>query len=242
LEKLVQVALKSLSMRHSAQIDPAFLEKARSAIHDHAEAGARLREEFFRTAEDTLIGMALRTAAALASGNKALLCGNGGSAADAQHLAGEFVNRFLLDRPPLAAIALSTDSSVLTAIGNDFAFDLVFQKQVQALGQAGDILIGLSTSGNSANVLKAMQAARGKGMLTFGLTGKGGGDMASLSDMLLDVPSSHTPLIQEVHIAAGHLLCQLTDHFLFENVAALAPLLSGAPEPTAADEAHPGRE
>ncbi len=203
--------------------------KARTVISEHAETGARLREEFFRDETETLLALSLRIAGALASGRKVLLCGNGGSAADAQHLAGEFVNRFLMDRPPLAALALSTDTSVLTAIGNDFGFEQVFQKQVQALGNAGDVLIGLSTSGNSPNVVLAMQSARDQGLMTVGFTGRGGGAMAVLSDFLLAVPSTHTPLVQEIHITAGHLICQLTDHFLFENVAALAPLLSGQP-------------
>ena len=209
------------------QLGSALTAKARTVIAQHAEAGARLREEFFRNEAETLITVALRIAAALASGRKILLCGNGGSAADAQHLAGEFVNRFLMDRPPLAAVALSTDTSVLTAIGNDFGFEQVFQKQVQAIGNVGDVLLSLSASGNSENVVCAMQAGREQGLLTVSLTGRGGGTMAGLSDFLLAVPSAHTPLIQETHIAAGHVLCQLTDYFLFENVAALAPFLSG---------------
>lgn len=193
-------------------------------IAGHARDGALLREEFFRAQGQALRDAALRAALCLASGGKILLCGNGGSAADAQHLAAEFVNRFLIDRPALPALALSTDTSALTAIGNDLDFSQIFARQVEALGRKGDILVGISTSGNSANVLSALQSARRAGLCTLGLTGQGG-DMAAFCDILLAVPSRHTPLIQETHIAAGHLLCQLTDYYLFENVAALTPYL-----------------
>lgn len=191
-------------------------------ITTHARQGAELRQTFFARHAQNLEDAASRMAVALAQGHKLLLCGNGGSAADAQHLAGEFVNRFLLDRPPLPAIALSTDTSVLTAISNDFGYSQVFAKQVQALGQPGDVLLAISTSGNSANVLEALRAARGQGLFTVGLSGAGGGAMADGCDILLDVPHAHTPLVQEIHIAAGHMLCQLVDHFLFENVSGLA--------------------
>lgn len=190
-------------------------------IATHAREGAELRRAFFAQHAHSLRDAALRVAKALAMGNKILLCGNGGSAGDAQHLAGEFVNRFLIDRPPLPALALSTDTSVLTAIGNDFGYDLIFAKQVQALGQPGDVLLGISTSGNSPNVLEALHAARERDMLTIGLTGKSGGAMSAHCDIVLDVPHGHTPLVQEVHIAAGHVLCQLVDHYLFENASEL---------------------
>ena len=156
-------------------------------------------------------------------GGQILLCGNGGSAADAQHLAAEFVNRFLMDRPALPALALSTDTSALTAIGNDLDFSQIFARQVEALGRKGDLLVGISTSGNSANVLAALQTARRTGLFTVGLTGQGGGGMAPLCHILLETPTRHTPLVQELHIAAGHLFCQLTDYYLFENVTALTP-------------------
>ncbi|MFZ5775537.1 MAG: D-sedoheptulose-7-phosphate isomerase [Thermodesulfobacteriota bacterium] len=151
----------------------------------------------------------------LRAGNKLLLCGNGGSAADAQHLAAEFVNRFLIDRPPLAAIALTTDSSILTSVGNDFSFDDIFAKQIQAIGQAGDLLLAISTSGNSPNVIKAVEAARARGIRTALLTGKGGGKLAPMVDLVLDVPSSHTPAIQEAHLWVEHLLCQIVDEALY---------------------------
>ncbi|SDF49073.1 D-sedoheptulose 7-phosphate isomerase [Desulfovibrio legallii] len=203
-------------------------DTALETIAAHAAAGARLREEFFRLRAEDLRLAALRTAACLAQGGKVLFCGNGGSAADAQHLAAELVNRFLMDRPALPGLALTTDTSALTAIGNDLDFSRVFARQVEALGRKGDVLAGISTSGNSPNVLAALETARRAGLCTIGFTGNGGGAMASLCDILLDVPHTSTPLIQETHIAAGHLLCQLTDYYLFENVAALQPLLATA--------------
>lgn len=200
-------------------------DKAVSSILKHAEAGAELRWRFFSAQAEYIAQVGLQLAVALAKGNKILFCGNGGSAADAQHLAAEFVNRFLMDRPPLPAIALTTDSSILTAIGNDFGFDQVFVKQVSALGKAGDVLVGISSSGNSGNILLALKEARELGMITLGLTGNQGGKMRELCDILINVDSDSTPLVQEIHIAVGHLLCSLTDYYLFENVAAIAPFL-----------------
>jgi len=197
-----------------------------AAILEHAEAGAELRRRFFARQAPLVANAALRMAATLAKGNKLLFCGNGGSAADAQHLAAEFVNRFIMDRRPLPAIALSTDTSVLTAIGNDFGFDLVFSKQVEALGNPGDMLIAISTSGNSKNVLNAVEAARMRAIAVLGLTGGTGGSMAGLCDVLIAVDDARTPLIQEIHITVGHLLCGLTDYYLFENPAELEPYLS----------------
>jgi D-sedoheptulose 7-phosphate isomerase len=194
-------------------------------ILSHSEAGCTLRKHFFEDQAEHLAAIARTVAVCLARGGKALLCGNGGSAADAQHLAAEFVNRFKLERPPLPAIALTTDTSILTAIGNDYGFDLVFAKQVQALGDKGDILVALSTSGNSGNVLQAIEAARKKNMAVIGMTGQGGGEMARRCDFLIAVPHASTPLVQEIHIAAGHLLCELVDYFLFEAVHELAPYL-----------------
>ena len=206
-------------------------DNARQIVLEHATEGARLRERYFQQNADRVVELALQMALTLARGRKIMFCGNGGSAADAQHLAAEFVNRFMMERPPLPALALTTDSSILTAIGNDYGFEQVFQKQVQALGQPGDMLVGISTSGNSPNVVLALKAAREKGVTTVGMTGRGGGEMAALCDYLLDVSDRRTPLVQEIHITVGHLLCQLTDHFLFENVLALQPYLEGkAPE------------
>jgi D-sedoheptulose 7-phosphate isomerase len=154
-------------------------------------------------------------AQSLAKGGKLLIFGNGGSAADAQHMAGEMVNRFLMERPSLPAIALTTDTSVLTAIGNDYHFDEIFVKQVKALGREGDVALGISTSGRSPNVVKALAAARGKGMTNLGLTGREGGDMGPLCDVLMCAPSEETPRIQEVHALVIHILCELVDIKLF---------------------------
>ncbi len=184
-------------------------------LETYVAEGDALREAFFSAQGEEVVRLAHVLAGALARGGKILLCGNGGSAADAQHLAAEFVNRFLIDRRPLPALALTTDTSILTAVGNDFGFDLVFAKQVQALGREGDVLLGLSTSGNSPNVVAALEAGRALGMITIGLTGEGGGAMRGLCDYLLAVPSRRTPLIQEIHITVGHLLCLVTDEILF---------------------------
>ncbi len=155
--------------------------------------------------------------AALKAGNKILLFGNGGSAADAQHLAGEFVNRFIIERPPLPAIALTTDTSVITSIGNDYDFSEIFSKQIRAIGQKGDIAWGMSTSGTSANVVKAMETAKKIGMVTIGLTGRDGGEIAKMADHALIVSSTSTPRIQEVHITAGHVICEMVDFKLFQR-------------------------
>jgi len=155
--------------------------------------------------------------AALKLGKKILLAGNGGSAADAQHIAGEFVSRFAFDRPGLPAVALTTDTSILTAIGNDYGYEKLFSRQVQALGQAGDIFIGYSTSGTSPNVLGAFKEARTRGLLCIGMTGNRGGPMTELCDYLLAVPAKETPKIQEGHLVLGHILCGLVEKELFSR-------------------------
>lgn len=147
---------------------------------------------------------------------KILLAGNGGSAADAQHIAGEFVSRFAFDRPGLPAIALTTDTSILTAIGNDYGYEKLFSRQIQALGQRGDIFIGYSTSGKSPNILLAFEEARKNEMLCIGFTGNRGGPMKSICDFLLEVPSVDTPKIQEGHLVLGHILCGLVESTLFK--------------------------
>jgi D-sedoheptulose 7-phosphate isomerase len=156
-------------------------------------------------------------AGTLQEGGKILLFGNGGSAADAQHLAAEFVNRFRIERPPLAALALTTDTSILTSIANDYDFLEVFAKQVRALGRPGDLALGLSTSGNSANVVKALEAARQLGLKTLALSGGEGGPVAAAAELAIVVPSQSTPRIQEVHITIGHVLCDLVDFLLFPD-------------------------
>jgi len=151
-------------------------------------------------------------------GNKLLLLGNGGSAADAQHIAAEFVNRFIIDRPPLPAIALTTDTSILTSVANDSAFQDIFARQIKALGKEGDVVIGLSTSGNSPNVIRALEVAKEMGIKTVALTGNDGGMLARLADIPLVVSSSSTPRIQETHILVGHILCEMVEHQLFFKV------------------------
>ncbi|EPR35677.1 Phosphoheptose isomerase [Alkalidesulfovibrio alkalitolerans DSM 16529] len=205
-------------------------DQALSRVLGHARQGGDLREKFFAEYGQAVVDVARLMAVSLARGGKLLFCGNGGSAADAQHLAAEFVNRFELERPPLPALALTTDTSILTAVGNDYGFEQVFQKQVQALGHKGDVLVAISTSGNSENVVLALRAAREKEMVTIGLTGQGGGEMAQMCDCLLAVPHKRTCLVQEIHITVGHMVCDLVDYFLFEAVHELTPYLDPAAE------------
>ncbi|MES2349822.1 MAG: D-sedoheptulose 7-phosphate isomerase [Pseudomonadota bacterium] len=158
--------------------------------------------------------------ACIQSGGRVLLAGNGGSAADAQHIAGEFVSRFNFDRPGLSAIALTTDTSILTAIGNDYGYEQLFARQVQAHGSKGDVFIGYSTSGKSPNILKAFEEARARGLVCIGFTGNRGGPMRELCDHILEVPSSQTPKIQEGHLVLGHILCGLVESTIFTPPAA----------------------
>ena len=148
---------------------------------------------------------------ALRGGGKLALCGNGGSAADAQHIAGELVGRYLLEREPLPALALTTDTSILTAVGNDYGFDQVFVRQVEALLQSGDVLIAISTSGNARNVVAAARAAHEQAVQIIGMTGADGGELAGAADVCLKVPSDDTPRIQETHITIGHIICELVE-------------------------------
>jgi len=157
---------------------------------------------------DASVGQAIQACVqSLQKGGKLMLCGNGGSAADSQHLAAEFTGRFIKDRPPIAAVALSTDTSALTCIGNDYSFNDIFSRQIQALGKAGDCLIAISTSGNSGNVLSAVAAAKSLGIITIGLLGRDGGKLKAQCDVSIVVPSQVTARIQEAHILIGHSLC-----------------------------------
>jgi D-sedoheptulose 7-phosphate isomerase len=149
------------------------------------------------------------------AGNKVLFCGNGGSAADAQHLAAEFSGRFYKDRKALPSEALHCNTSYLTAVANDYSYDAIYSRIIDGIGNAGDVLVGLSTSGNSANIVKAFEAARSKAVITIGLTGSTGGQMKQVSDILLNVPSNDTPRIQESHIMIGHIICQLVEEQIF---------------------------
>ena len=181
------------------------------------EDSLRTKETFIRSHVDLIINTADAISTCLASGHKVLIFGNGGSAADAQHLAAEFVNRFQIERPPLAAIALTTDTSVITSIGNDYHFNDIFDKQIKAFGKQGDIAWGISTSGNSPNVVAALTTARAMNIQTIGMTGDGGGKMADLCDMLFAVSSKTTARIQETHITLGHMLCDLVEKKLYPD-------------------------
>jgi len=171
-----------------------------------AQEWRRLLEEFFAARTDAFEAAVAACVAALKKNRKILAFGNGGSAAEAQHFVAELVNRFLKPRPALRAVTLSTDTSVLTCIGNDVSFDAVFSRQVEALGEPGDIVLALTTSGNSPNVLAALKTAKELGLVTVVLTGRGGGKSAPLADILLDVPSTETPRIQEIHLYLLHVL------------------------------------
>ncbi|MGZ3578277.1 MAG: D-sedoheptulose-7-phosphate isomerase [Syntrophales bacterium] len=178
---------------------------------------SNLTDVFVAENLDGIVSIIEAITAALKAGNKILLFGNGGSAADAQHLAAEFVNRFVIERPPLPAIALTTDTSVITSIGNDYDFSEIFSKQIRAIGQPGDVAWGISTSGSSPNVIKAIEVAKKVGMVTIGMTGKDGGDMAKMVDYSLNVSSNSTPRVQEVHITVGHVICEMVDYKLFQR-------------------------
>ncbi len=166
---------------------------------------------------ETLQALANECIARFKNGNKVLFCGNGGSAADAQHLAAELSGRFYFDRPPLPSEALHVNTSFLTAVANDYGYNEVFARLVEAIGRPGDVLIGLSTSGNSANVLKAIHKAKEKGMITAGFTGRSGGKLKDSVKYLLNIPSDDTPRIQEAHILLGHILCEIIEKELFEK-------------------------
>jgi D-sedoheptulose 7-phosphate isomerase len=178
---------------------------------------SHIKDVFIGENLDVIVNAVEAITSALKAGNKILLFGNGGSAADAQHLAAEFINRFVIERPPLPAIALSTDTSVITSIGNDYDFSEIFSKQIRAIGQTGDVAWGISTSGSSPNIIKAIEAAKKIGMVTIGLTGKDGGEIAKMVDYSLHVSSNSTPRIQEVHITVGHVICEMIDFKLFQR-------------------------
>lgn len=188
----------------------------RDYIASYIQKGVQLRTTLSDHIDD-IIQIAEQLYDVFNRGNKVLLCGNGGSASDAQHVAAELVNRFRHDRQPLPAIALTTDTSVLTAISNDYSYDEVFSKQVEALATEGDCLIAISTSGTSPNIIQALRAAREKRCTTISLTGKDGGNMPPVSDICLIIPSYETPLIQEMHLTIEHLICDIVEQMVLEN-------------------------
>jgi len=206
-------ALKDVSVENEFSIDPLVIEQF-----------TQTRDVYDSMLGDKALQVKVTEAAyacveALQNGGKILLAGNGGSAADAQHIAGELVSRFAFDRPGLPAVALTTDTSILTAIGNDYGYEKLFERQVQANGRAGDVLIVYSTSGKSPNIIKALEKAREMGIVTIGLTGNKGGRMVDLCDYLLDVPSSETPKIQEGHLGLGHIICGIIENVIFGEAA-----------------------
>ncbi len=180
-------------------------------------ASIQVKEDLLKDARilDTLAASITAIVSAFKNGNKVLFCGNGGSAADAQHLAAEFSGRFYTDRDALPAEALHVNTSYITAVANDYSYDVIYSRMIKGIGNKGDILFGLSTSGNSINIVKAFEMAREKEMVTIGLTGTTGGKMKDLCDHLLNVPSTDTPRIQESHILLGHIICQLVEEQYF---------------------------
>lgn len=168
--------------------------------------------------QETLVRVASRCVSSLKEGKKLIFMGNGGSAADSQHLAGEMVSRFAFDRPGLPAIAITTDTSILTAIGNDYGFEQLFSRQIEALGQAGDVLFGISTSGKSPNILAALRKAKAMGLITIGMCGNQKATIVELTDECIEIPSEITPRIQEGHILCGHILCGLIEKAIFGEV------------------------
>jgi D-sedoheptulose 7-phosphate isomerase len=191
------------------------VKRASQLIDEFVAESHRVKAQFFQENRDPIARTVEIIAQGLRQGRKMLLFGNGGSAADAQHLAAEMIGKFGPHRSALPAIALSTDTSVLTAVGNDYGFERVFARQIEALGQRGDTAIGISTSGNSPNVLLALDVARSQGLFTVGFTGETGGHMQDRAEILFRVPSRETPRIQETHIMLGHIICELIDRELF---------------------------
>ena len=194
------------------------MKNASELIDQFVSENLRVKAQFFQENKELIAQTAETIAHGLRSGRKVLLFGNGGSAADAQHLAAELVGRFGPDRSPLAAISLSTDTSILTAVSNDYGYEKVFARQIEALGHAGDTAIAISTSGDSPSVLEALDMARSKGLFTVGFTGQTGGKMNDRAEVLFRVPSRQTPRIQETHLLLGHILCELVDRELFPGI------------------------
>jgi D-sedoheptulose 7-phosphate isomerase len=188
-------------------------------IDDIFQESINVKEKFIIDHKNDLISLSEKIVSSFTSDRKLLLCGNGGSAADAQHIAAEFVNRFEMERPPLPAIALTTDTSIITSIGNDYSFNDIFTKQIKAIGLEGDVLMAISTSGNSPNVLSAVETAREMDIYVAGLSGGDGGKLKDICDMCMIAGSEKAARVQESHILAGHIICKLVDHILFNDEA-----------------------
>jgi D-sedoheptulose 7-phosphate isomerase len=213
------MTLKSRALKHNTAMDKETIERLRKRASQHFLDSIAVKQEAEKTLPESVARGILAMVDCLKSGGKIMACGNGGSAADAQHFAAELIGRFERERQELAAIALTTDSSILTAVGNDYSYDDVFSKQVRGLGKKGDILIGISTSGNSKNVVKAIEAAKKLGMKVIALTGNGGGKIANLldkEDIHLCAPSTRTARTQETHLVLLHALCDGVDHIFLD--------------------------
>lgn len=193
------------------------MSKLKSYIKEHLQKSIGVKEQILN--DEALLKLveevALKAVEIYKKGGKTLIAGNGGSAADAQHIAGELVSRFYFDREGLPSVALTTDTSIITAIGNDYGYERLFARQLEAQGKAGDMFIGISTSGNSKNILEALKVCKNKGILSVGLTGASGGAMSALCDYCIKAPSNETPRIQEAHILIGHILCAVIEEAIF---------------------------
>jgi D-sedoheptulose 7-phosphate isomerase len=188
-------------------------------VQDRIQASINVKQDLLSDPvfHDLVANAAMQIVKSLRAGGKVLFCGNGGSAADAQHLAAEFTGRYLKERQALPALALNANSSSVTAIGNDYGYDLVFARQLEALGKEGDVAIGISTSGNSRNVLRALEVAKARSIYTVAFTGASGGAMKDVADCTIRIPSEETPRIQECHILTGHIICEIVEQVMFES-------------------------
>ena len=195
------------------------MEEMKSIVERSFVESIEAKRRCLKNNHESLIRAATVIVEAFNNESKLMIFGNGGSAADAQHIAAEFVNKFRIERPPLPAMALTTDTSILTSVSNDYNFDDVFSKQIQALGIEGDVAWGISTSGEAANVLTGLRVARNRGLRTIGMTGSGGGKMAEFAQVLLGVDGENTARIQECHITMAHIICELVDYQLFQRLS-----------------------
>jgi D-sedoheptulose 7-phosphate isomerase len=193
-------------------------ESLRGLVRDRIRRSMELKQTLLLDAgfQDAVAKAAMRIVESLRAGGTIFFFGNGGSAADAQHLAAEFTGRYLKERRGLPAIALGVNSSTVTAVGNDYGFDFIFARQMEALGKAGDVAVGITTSGNSRNVVRALEIAKSKSIFTIALTGASGGAVKNVAECAIHIPSQETPRIQECHILTGHIICELVEHMLFE--------------------------
>lgn len=194
------------------------MEEMKNIVERSFEESIEAKRRCLQNNGESLIRAATVIVGAFNNESKLMIFGNGGSAADAQHIAAEFVNKFLIERPPLPAMALTTDTSILTSVGNDYNFDDIFSKQIKALGMEGDVAWGISTGGESVNVIEGLRVARDRGLRTIGMTGSGGGKISEVVQILLRVDADNTARIQECHITMAHVICELVDYQLFQRL------------------------